>query len=86
MQTFKSIEDVEDWLEPMDYPGFWYAVTPYGLDIQDKASCDDQLANEGVNPETMLYVLKGCVRIELTKKFDLKHRELAPWLKPVESH
>lgn len=85
MRKFKDRQDVEAWLEPMDYHGFWYAIEPYQLDIQDRADCDQQL-KDGVPIETMLDVLKNFARIALTQKYGLKYRDPAPWLKLVETH
>lgn len=86
MTDFKSINDVEEWLEPMDYSGFWYAIEPYALTLQPKDTCDKKIANGTVSKETILYVLKGMARIELTDKFDLEHKSAAPWLKLASSH
>ncbi len=86
MKKFRDIQAVEEWLEPMDYPGFWYAVEPYSLNLQDREDCDQQLREGGVPVDTMLEVLKGFARIELTQKFGLKHRDPAPWLKEVGAH
>ncbi len=85
MQKFKDIQALEEWLEPMDYEGFWFALEPYGVDCQTRTHCDSQLA-EGVPKDTVLSVMKGLVRIELTEKLSLKHRQSAPWLKLVETH
>ncbi len=86
MKTFKDIEAVEEWLEPMDYPGFWYAVEPYELDIQDRTHCDDQITHGGVSKDTVLEVMKAYARIELIKRHELKNRRLTPWVKPVAVH
>lgn len=89
MKDFQYIEDVDDWLEPMDYTGFWYAIALYDLDdlaLQDRAHCDGQLARGEVDQETMLYCLKNMARMELTLRHDLKHRIATPWLKLVASH
>ena len=86
MKTFKTIDDVEAWLEPMDYPGFWYAVRNYDLVLQPRDHCDDQIANGVVGLETVLDVLKSMARIELTKRHGLHWKEPTPWLKLVESH
>lgn len=86
MREFTDIEAVEDWLEPMDYPGFWYAVEPYELTLQDRDHCDNQINEGGVSSDTVLFVLKGLARMELLEKFQLKHRRLTPWVKLVEAH
>jgi hypothetical protein len=86
MREFKNIQDVEDWLEPMDYDGFWYATGACDLTLQPRAHCDAQLAAGEVEPDTMLYCLKHMARMELTQRFSLKNRLPTPWLKLVGSH
>ena len=86
MRRFKTIDEVKDWLEPMDYQGFWHAIAPYDLVLQDRDHCDAQIAESIVPIDTALAVLKGLARIELTKKFDLEWKPVTPWLKLVESH
>ena len=86
MKKFRDIDDVRDWLEPMDYTGFWYAIEPYGLMLQPRGHCDQQIADGEAEKETVLAVLKAMARIELTEKLGLKWREEAPWLKLVDTH
>ncbi|PHR55172.1 MAG: hypothetical protein COA47_14340 [Robiginitomaculum sp.] len=86
MSIFNDIEDVQDWLEPMDYLGFWHAVAPYDLILQDRDHCDTQIATGEVTQETVLCVLKGFARIELTQRLGLKRRPVTPWVQLVASH
>jgi len=86
MKEFRTIDDVEDWLEPMDYSGFWYVIEPYDLVLQPRDHCDDQIASGVVDLETVLDVLKSMARMELTQRHGLHWRLPTPWLKLVESH
>ncbi|MCQ0989590.1 hypothetical protein [Jiella marina] len=74
MPAFEHIEDVTEWLEPLDYAAFWKAVGPYQLVLQDRAFCDAQIARREVEQDLVLDVLKGMARTELTQIFRLKHR------------
>ena len=74
MIAFEDIQDVEDWLEPLDYLGFWEAVAPYTLILQDRDHCDDLISSGEVDADVILYCLKAMARRELTRMFDLKHR------------
>ncbi len=85
MRKFKDIEDIEAWLDPMDYDGFWYALAPYGLAGDTRAHCDDQI-KQGASADSVLNVMKAMVRIELTESLNMKHRRLTPWVKLVEAH
>jgi len=86
MEKFKYIDDVEAWLEPMDYEGFWFAVKPYDLVIQSRDHCDQQIADGEVDQATVLDVLKHMARMELAKRHDLHWKPDTPWLKLVETH
>lgn len=84
MRKFKNIDELEAWLEPMDYEGFWYAISPLNLMVQPKDHCDQQIASGVVDQATVLDVVKFLARIELTKSQNLHWREVTPWLKLVE--
>lgn len=86
MEKFKYIEDVDDWLEPMDYQGFWFAIESYELVLQPRDHCDCQIADGEIDEATVLDVLKYMARLELTNRLGLKHRMPTPWLKLVETH
>ncbi len=86
MRKFKHIDDVEEWLEPMDYQGFWHNIAPYCLVLQPRDDCDRQIASGEVDEKTVLEVLKYFARIELTKRHDLHWKPATPWLKLVETH
>ncbi|MGL1921245.1 MAG: hypothetical protein OCD03_09460 [Hyphomicrobiales bacterium] len=84
MKNFKYIDDVESWVEPMDYQGFWYAVQPYNLVLQPRDHCDEQISTGVIDEATVLDVLKMFVSLELTERHGLRRREVTPWLKLVE--
>lgn len=79
MELFNDMEDVEEWLEPLDYEGFWKETAVFQLtEIEPRASCDRQIADSSVDKETVLYVLKGMARLELVRRYALKTREIVP--------
>lgn len=86
MKKFKYVEDIDDWLEPMDYQGFWFAVAPYDLVLQTREHCDREIAADNSEAEIILKVLKHMAQMELRQKLGLKRREVTPWLKLVETH
>ena len=86
MKIFKHIDEVEAWLEPMNYLEFWTAIAPYNLVLQDREHCDAQLATSEVNEDTVLIVLKHMARVELTKLQKLNWKPATPWVQLVESH
>lgn len=75
MRKFADINEVEEWLEPLDYEVFWLAVAPYDLVLQPKDHCDRQIAADEVDEELVLDVLKYFARIELTNRHNLAWRE-----------
>jgi len=86
MKKFKYIQDIDDWLDPMNFREFWYAVEPFDLVLQERDHCEKQIASGDVDEETVLSVLKYMVRRELAEKQGLKRRPVTPWLQLVESH
>ena len=86
MKIFKHIDEVEAWLEPMNYLEFWTAIAPYNLVLQDREHCDAQLAAGEVDEDTVLIVLKHMARVELTEAQKLNWKPATPWVQLVESH
>lgn len=78
MVVFQDIQDVKEWLEPLDYIEFWEAVEPYDLTLQDRDHCDDLIASGEVETTLILEVLKGLAEMELSKSFGLKWRTYHP--------
>ncbi|MDJ0826434.1 MAG: hypothetical protein QNJ16_13090 [Rhodobacter sp.] len=75
MVIFEDIEDVADWLEPKDYPGFWEAIAPYRVFASgDRAHCDGLIADGKIEQDLILDCLKAKARVELTRKLGLRPR------------
>lgn len=75
MRKFADINEVEEWLEPMEYEVFWLSVVPYDLVLQPKDHCDRQIAAGEVDEKLVLDVLKYFARVEMTKRYNLAWRE-----------
>lgn len=73
MTEFKHINDIVDWLEPMDYETFWQEIRPYCLVMFPREKCDVDI-EDGVDEETILYVLKNFARLELSAILKLQWR------------
>lgn len=79
MVVFEDIEDVQDWLEPLDYISFWKAVEPHNIfALEDRAYFDDVIASSVTDTETLLICLKAEARQALTESFGLTHRTYTP--------
>ena len=84
MKKFKHIDDIEQWLEPMEYEEFWYVIKDYYLVLPSRDGCDQQIWDGEVEQELVLEGLKYMARIELTKRHDLHWKMPTPWLKVVK--
>ena len=78
MVVFEDIQDVEEWLEPLDYIAFWDAIAPYYLTLQDRDHCDGLIASGKVGADLILSGLKGLAMMELRVAFGLKDRIYTP--------
>ena len=83
MRNFEHVQDVEEWLEPMNWDEFFVKLSPYGVDAEIRADCETSIAN-GASPDTVLSVIKSLMRIELTKELGLKRRPITPWVQLVK--
>lgn len=79
MRSFDDMEDVQEWLVPLDYENFWKEIEPFALELQPRESCDVQIANGSIDEATVLYVLKGMARLELVQRYGLRPRDVMPW-------
>lgn len=75
MVVFQDVEDVEAWLEPLDYIAFWGAVAPYRLfSIAERDHCDGLIAGGNVPQATILKGLKFMAGDALRDRFGLERR------------
>ncbi len=75
MVVFEDIDDVADWLELMDYSGFWEAIAPYRVFTSgDREHCDGLIADCKVEQDLILDCLKAKARVELTRRLGLSPR------------
>lgn len=80
---FQDIQDVEEWLAPLDYVGFWNAVAPYEVfDEGEREHCDGLIAGGRVSQTLVLDGLKIAARLALTRKFGLTDRIPEPVVAP----
>lgn len=75
---FQDIQDLEDWLRPLDYVQFWDAVELYGFSMQEREHCDGLIAGGKVDPALILGGLKFMAVLELSASLSLKDRVREP--------
>ena len=79
MIVFEDIQDIRDWLQPMDYTALWQAAAPYQVFAEDDREHFDGLIIQGEVPQdTILECLKTSVRLALTEQFGLQERMYEP--------
>ena len=78
--NFKHIDDIEDWLEPMDYETFWEEIKPFCLVLFPREKCDTDIANGATDEETALFIMKNFARMELTSILKLEWRIDVPMM------
>ncbi|MEM7530496.1 MAG: hypothetical protein AAF416_23190 [Pseudomonadota bacterium] len=76
---FEDIQDVEDWLAPLDYRALWEAAEAHGVFTEaDRDHCDALIADGAVRQDAVLVGLKTMMRLELTRRLRLEDRVYAP--------
>ncbi|WP_421929759.1 hypothetical protein [Neoaquamicrobium sediminum] len=75
---FEDIQDVEEWLAPLDYIAFWEAIAPYRLGLDDREFCDGLIAGGKMTQEKLLDTLKALTVMELRIRLGLKVRVTVP--------
>jgi len=80
MMKFKDIDDIVEWLEPMDYETFWKEIKPFCLIMLPREKCDADIANGATDEATVLYVLKNFARMELASILKLEWRIDVPMM------
>lgn len=82
---FKTIDDVEEWLAPMNYEQFWREIKPWCLVMPySRARCDADIA-AGADIEDVKLGLKMIACHLLTKRHKLPLRPVGPALRLVHS-
>lgn len=83
METFKTIEDVEEWLAPMNYEEFWIAIKPWCLPMPyTRERCDADIAGGAAIEDVKLGLKMIACRL-FTKRHGLKLRPAGPVLRVV---
>lgn len=75
---FQDIQDLEDWLRPLDYVQFWDVVAPYRFSMQEREHCDGLIAGGKVDPALILSGLKFMAVMELSASLNLTDRIREP--------
>lgn len=79
MIVFEDIQDIRDWLDPLDYTAFWEAIASWNIyTLADRTHFDGLLANGVTDVDTMLTCLKAEVHLNLTDRFGLEERCFEP--------
>ncbi len=75
MVIFQDFEEVEEWLEPLDYIAFWEAVAPYRIfSIAERDHCDALITGGKAKQATILKGLKYMACDVLADTLRLQHR------------
>lgn len=79
MMVFEDIDDVREWLKPLDYVAFWDAVADWRIFMPgDRDHCDALITKGVVDQELILTCLKTMARITLMQRLNLKPRIYDP--------
>ena len=79
MMVFDDEDELEDWLDTLDYEGFWNAMEafPY-VQIDGRAAIDAQIASGTLDQAEVLDGLKAFAQVAIAEAQDLLPRIIAP--------
>lgn len=78
MQQFEDIEDVWEWLEPLDYEEFWKEMDFVPVSLPLREDCDTDIATGRVDEALVLYGLKALARVQIVVDRKLPPRFVMP--------
>ena len=85
MEMFKTRDDVEEWLAPMNYEQLWREIKPWCLVLPfSREKCDADIA-AGADIEDVKTGLKMIAEHLIAKRHNLKYRPHGPVLRVVAS-
>lgn len=72
---FEDRNDVEEWLDGLDYERFWLEAALFRLDLPAcRTVCDEQIESGQVDRALVLSGLKAFARLELVERYVLRPR------------
>lgn len=73
MLKFEDSNEVEEWLETLDYEQFWQEADPHGLESDYRDNCDTSISR-GVDKAMILKCIKAEKRLQIIREQNLKVR------------
>ena len=74
LKKFRWADDVDIWLEPMNYEQFWREIKPYCLVLEYRSVCDAQIETGKASLDDVLFGLKAMASYELRRRHKLISR------------
>lgn len=72
IRTFRSSNDLEAWLDGLDYKSFWQAIVAHAVELPPKTECDARIAEGGVTQHVMLSNLRSMAADQIEQRYKLK--------------
>lgn len=72
IRTFQSSNDLEAWLDGLDYKSFWHAIVAHAVELPPKTQCDAMIAEGGVTLHVMLSNLRSMAANQIGQRYNLK--------------
>lgn len=80
LMTFDCLNDLEDWLETLDYASFWKAIAPHAVQLPTREEADKMVAGGRIDEETMLVSLRGLAERQISLRYNLQWKDRTPFL------
>lgn len=80
MQTFKTVNDIEAWLDGLSYEAFWQEIIPHAVRLPGKSECDDRIKRRILSEADIFEDLKRTAVLEISQRYNLKWEDQSPYM------
>lgn len=78
MKQFETENELEAWLEALDYEDFWTEMTQSAVTLPAREECDDRISQRVLTQTAMLETLRHLAKLELSERYGLEWEDPMP--------
>lgn len=78
--TFDCLNDLEVWLDRLDYNAFWSTILPHAVVLPTRDRCEDMIACGAVSEADIMFNLRHMAASQIAERYNLKWEDRTPFL------